>query len=196
VGHREELLTGARECLYDKGWGRTSARDIVAASKTNLASIGYHFGSKDALLTTALVELTSECAAALDHALTEDLDDDAVGPATPMDRFERAWVRVVDLVARDPRLASATAEAIAQAGRVPEVRAALAHAQETTRESLALMFHTAAEDDERTRVLGAFYQALLFGVMVQWAVDPRTAPTGHDLATALRAIVADGELPG
>ena len=34
------------------GLGKT-ARDIVAASGANLASIGYHFGSKEALLSAA-----------------------------------------------------------------------------------------------------------------------------------------------
>ncbi|NHW87893.1 helix-turn-helix transcriptional regulator, partial [Escherichia coli] len=46
MGHRERLLAGARNCLYERGYTRTTARDIVAASDTNLASIGYHFGSK------------------------------------------------------------------------------------------------------------------------------------------------------
>ena len=41
MGHREDLLEGAKRCLYEKGYARTTARDIVAASGTNLASIGY-----------------------------------------------------------------------------------------------------------------------------------------------------------
>lgn len=39
---------------------RTTARDIVKASGANLASIGYHYGSKDALLTQAFIELISD----------------------------------------------------------------------------------------------------------------------------------------
>jgi AcrR family transcriptional regulator len=195
VGHREDLLVGARECLYDQGWGATSARDIVAASKTNLASIGYHFGSKDALLTAALVSLTTDWAQALDGALTEAPDEGAgPGADTPMDRFERTWSRVIALVSGEDRLVTATVEALAQVRRVPEVRAALTAAQDRTREDLALMFHATGDDDERARVLGGFYQALLIGVMVQWVVEPSTAPSGSDLAAALRAIVADGEL--
>lgn len=187
MGHRDELLAGARECLHERGWGRTSARDIVAASDTNLASIGYHFGSKDALLTAALVELTGELPVALDKALTDAQGDGAA------DRLEATWTHVVDEIARDDGLVTAAMEALAQSGRVPEVRAALARAQELTREDLALTFHAAGEDEDRTRVLGGLYQALLLGVMVQWAVDPAGAPTGRDIAAALRAIVADGE---
>ena len=32
MGHREDLLAGAVRCLREKGYGRTTARDIVAAS--------------------------------------------------------------------------------------------------------------------------------------------------------------------
>ena len=71
MGHREELLDGAAQCLYDKGFGRTTARDVVGASGTNLASIGYHFGSKDALLTEALLKATAGWSEELDRALAE-----------------------------------------------------------------------------------------------------------------------------
>lgn len=52
MGHREDLLEGAKRCLLEKGYARTTARDIGAASGTNLASIGYHYGSKEALSTS------------------------------------------------------------------------------------------------------------------------------------------------
>jgi len=53
MGHREDLLAGAVRCLREKGYAHTTARDIVAASGTNLASIGYHYGSTKALLNAA-----------------------------------------------------------------------------------------------------------------------------------------------
>ena len=55
MGHREDLLVGAVACLREKGYARTTARDIVAASGTNLASIGYHYGSVTALLNAAVL---------------------------------------------------------------------------------------------------------------------------------------------
>jgi AcrR family transcriptional regulator len=57
MGHREDLLEGARRCLLEKGFVRTTARDIVKESGTNLASIGYHYGSKDALLAEAYISI-------------------------------------------------------------------------------------------------------------------------------------------
>jgi len=51
---RDQLLEGALLCLQTKGYARTTARDIAAASGANLASIGYHFGSKEGLLNAAV----------------------------------------------------------------------------------------------------------------------------------------------
>src|SRR5918996_291356 len=54
--HRDALLEGAITCIQEKGYARTTARDLVAASGTNLGSIGYHYGSKERLLNEALFE--------------------------------------------------------------------------------------------------------------------------------------------
>ena len=53
MGNREDLLAGAKRCLYEKGYASTTARDIATASGTSLAAIGYHFGSKEALMNQA-----------------------------------------------------------------------------------------------------------------------------------------------
>ena len=47
MGHKEDLLAGAKQVLIERGYSNTTARDVVAASHTNLASIGYHYGSLD-----------------------------------------------------------------------------------------------------------------------------------------------------
>jgi len=38
------------------------------------------------------------------------------------------------------------------------------------------------------RAVGSLHQALLSGVLIQWLIDPRRAPSATDLATALQAI--------
>src|SRR5437588_1514213 len=55
--HREQLVKGAIRCLQTKGYARTTSRHIPAASGANLASIGYHFGSKEALLNEAMIRI-------------------------------------------------------------------------------------------------------------------------------------------
>jgi AcrR family transcriptional regulator len=187
MGHREELLEGAAQCLYEKGFGRTTARDVVAASGTNLASIGYHFGSKDALLTEALLAATTAWGEELDHALTATDTS-----ADPQEHLEETWSRVVGLFSTQRRLWATHVEALAQAERLPELRSSLVEAQREVREGLALTFHTLPDDpeaaDRRAHVLGVVYQALLTGVMVQWLLDPDSAPSGADIAEGLRAI--------
>jgi AcrR family transcriptional regulator len=187
MGHREELLEGAAQCLHEKGFGRTTARDVVAASGTNLASIGYHFGSKDALLTEALLAATTAWGEELDHALTATDTS-----ADPQEHLEETWSRVVGLFSTQRRLWATHVEALAQAERLPELRSSLVEAQREVREGLALTFHTLPDDpeaaDRRAHVLGVVYQALLTGVMVQWLLDPDSAPSGADIAEGLRAI--------
>src|SRR5947209_6599317 len=92
MGNREDLLAGAKRCLYEKGYQATSARDIATAAGTSLAAIGYHFGGKEALLNTALVEAAKEWGDEMECALAADLDPDL----TPAERFEATWARVID----------------------------------------------------------------------------------------------------
>ncbi len=60
MGNREALIEGAKTCLREKGYTRTTARDIATAAGVSLAAIGYHFGSKDALLNEAMRQALSE----------------------------------------------------------------------------------------------------------------------------------------
>lgn len=60
MGNREDLLTGAVKCLKERGWARTTVRDIAAAAGVSHAAIGYHFGSREALLTQAFVQAMDE----------------------------------------------------------------------------------------------------------------------------------------
>jgi hypothetical protein len=45
-------------------------------------------------------------------------------------------------------------------------------------------------DERAVRTLGSFYLALMSGLMTQWLLDPQRAPSGRDLAEAVRTIVA------
>ncbi|MEV5878447.1 TetR/AcrR family transcriptional regulator [Streptomyces sp. NPDC052101] len=186
MGHREDLLVGAKRCLIEKGYARTTTRDIVAASGTNLASIGYHYGSKEALLNKALIDAVSDSASQLADAMTAGSD------AAPMDQFEAMWTRLIEQFATNKQLWLASFEVFAQIGRVPSVRDALADGIQQGREGMAQMFRgTAGEntDEQALLAVGSFYQALATGIMAQWLVDPERAPSGSDLALAMRTIM-------
>jgi len=188
MGHREDLLAGAKRCLYEKGYARTTARDIVAASGTNLASIGYHYGSKEALLNAALFQAIGEWGDELEAALAAETDPDA----SPLERFEQYWTRVLDTFASHRRLWAATFEIWGAIERVPELRQAVADGYQEARRGWAMLLSNidAAVDEKKALAVGSFYQALLTGVLTQWLIDPERAPSGQDLAEALREIVA------
>ncbi|MBB6170276.1 AcrR family transcriptional regulator [Nocardiopsis mwathae] len=180
------MLAGAKRCLYEKGYARTTARDIVAASNTNLASIGYHFGSKEALLNEALIQACTEWYEELERALVVELD-----PTTgAVDRFETVWSRIVELFEQHRSLWIANFEALAQIERAPEVRRILAESQQSVRDAMASWFpdQGAAGDEMPPPEVGALLQAMLMGVMAQWLIDPESAPGGRDLAIGLRRI--------
>jgi AcrR family transcriptional regulator len=189
MGHRELLLDGAKRCIYEKGYAQTTARDIVAASGTNLGSIGYHYGSTEALLTAALMEAIEDWSDELERALAADPHTGG----TPVERFEATWARIFESFSRHRQLWAASFDAFSLIERLPEVRAVFAEGMQQARPGLAALFGGVEEStiDERTsRTVGALYHALMSGVMVQWLVDPDHAPSARDLADGLRAIAA------
>jgi AcrR family transcriptional regulator len=189
MGNREDLLAAAKRCLYEKGYARTTARDIAAASGVSLAAIGYHFGSKEALLNAARIEALGDWWEELERTLAADAD---LG-AGPMERFEAIWTRVIESFAAQRPLWVAGFELLAQIDESPEVRAAVADAQQRARLGLAALFHhlDPTMDEKTAWRVGSFYLALLPGVMAQWLIDPEHAPSARDLAEALRTIAAD-----
>ncbi|WP_018829889.1 TetR/AcrR family transcriptional regulator [Salinispora tropica] len=186
MSHRERLLAGARNCLYERGYTRTTARDIVAASGTNLASIGYHFGSKEALLTAALVQAFEEWGVEVDRVLRDGTQPDL------MDRLESMWTDLVRSFGIHRPLWVAGIEAFALAEHLPALREQLAESYARARPALAtFVIRDGGEnvDDETRKAVGSFLLALMTGLTVQRLLDPAAAPSGKELAEALRLIV-------
>ena len=189
MGNREDLLAGAKRCLMEKGYSATTARDVAGAAGTSLAAIGYHFRTTRALLNEALVEAMAEWGEELQRALAED-----AGPeATPEQRFEAAWERIIESFARLRPLWAVQFELIAQLDRAPELREAFAGVTRQARLGLAQVFHRLDPglDESTALTLGAFHQALIGGVAAQWLVDPAAAPSARELTRALRVLAAE-----
>jgi AcrR family transcriptional regulator len=53
---RAKLLQGTLACLRWRGMAGTTSRDIAAAAGVNVAAITYHYGSKDELVSQALLQ--------------------------------------------------------------------------------------------------------------------------------------------
>ena len=192
MGHREDLLAGAVRCLREKGYAHTTARDIVAASGTNLASIGYHYGSTRALLNAAVLTAMDDFGAEMARAIGEpDPGPNALEPSA-LERFEQFWTRVIDSFQASSQVWLATFDIFTVAQRDPEVRAAVADGLEDGRKLWARLLYGVDDDadEEKTRAIGSLHQALVSGVLVQWLIDPDRAPSPADLAQAMAAIAA------
>jgi AcrR family transcriptional regulator len=186
MGHREDLLDGAKRCLLEKGYARTTARDIVAASGTNLGSIGYHYGSTQALMNAAMLAAIEEWGDRVGAALTAD-----AAPGT--DRLTGYWRRVIESFRADRELWIASVEALIQSEHSPELRTQLAGGIRQGRRGMVALLTGADEetvDDAATRSLGSVQMALLSGLMVQWLADPAHAPSAEEVVAGLRALAA------
>ncbi|MFG1907275.1 TetR/AcrR family transcriptional regulator [Kribbella sp. NPDC048928] len=208
MGNREALVEGAKSCLLEKGYGRTTARDIATAAGVSLAAIGYHFGSKDALLNEALRELlinewaTEVAATTTDAASTTDAgttDAGAEGAGTgraaarvPYEQFVGTWGQIAESL-QNPRMRAlwtAQFEVLSLGGSMPELVADLAKMQGEAREGLAQLFGGVGPDAdlEEIQAIGSLLQAMLLGVVAQRMFDPDSAPSGDELARSLRAL--------
>ena len=110
--------------------------------------------------------------------------------STPLERFAAIWTRILDTFEAQRSLWMATVEVTAQSERAPELRAFLADALQQGRLGLAEIFQgiDPVTDEHTAWMVGSLYQALMSGVVVQWLADPTRAPSGDDLANALRII--------
>ncbi|HEY0451920.1 TetR/AcrR family transcriptional regulator [Actinophytocola sp.] len=186
MGNREDLLAGAEECLYEKGYARTTARDIASRSGVSLAGIGYHFGSKEELLKQALREALEKWGNAVGAIMTSDFPTDRMA-----DRFAAIWQKVIESFQRSAKLWAVQFELLAVLEREPDLRMSFAEDTRQARIALADMFGVITEDDEEAVKIGALYQALLAGLAAQYLGDPESVPSGADLLEAVRLIAHD-----
>ncbi len=190
MGNREALLAGAKRCLLEKGYARTTVRDITAASGgVSMAAIGYHYGSREALLNEALIQALDEWGAQIQRAMAADADPDA----TPAEQFEAAWTQIIKSFTTHRPLWIAGLEAALQGEHSPELRKQLAAGQQEGRRGTVAWLQGVDEDavtDAAARSVGSVHMALISGLMAQWLTDPENAPSGREVVQGLRAIAA------
>lgn len=187
MGHREQLLTAARRLLEEKGYAHITTRDLVAASGTNLHSIGYHFGSKAGLLNAAIGEVFEQW--------TDQLAEIAMADpaATPVERGRRAWAALLDNLPNTRDLLLSYVEALAQAERTVSLRDQFAEQYRRCRRKVAALVAESLgdgtePDDRRCQAVASFVIAICDGLSVQWLLDPGGAPTSQELSEGLAAM--------
>lgn len=182
MGNREKLLEAARQCLFDKGYERTTVRDLASAAGVSMAAIGYHFGSKEALLNQALFE-------ALDSG------GQAFGPSSGDGDSDLGalWRRLIEAFSANKTFWIANLETVLRAQRDAGLREQVAAGLRQGRSGMAREVTGAAESElsEQTiRALGSVQLALVSGLMMQHLTDPESAPTAEEVLAGLRALAA------
>ncbi|OLT43983.1 TetR family transcriptional regulator [Saccharomonospora sp. CUA-673] len=187
MSQRDALLAGAKRCLAEKGYGRATARDVAAAAGANLGSIGYHFGSKDRLLSLAAIELTSEWGDAIESAARVAV----VG--SPVERLAALVAELARGVPGARDLQAAGLQVLAHAERDEELRPQVAEALTTARCQLAAVVlgrDEVAPGSSEERGVGFLAYAIVAGLVAQALLDPDTIADPDELQRAVQGLFA------
>lgn len=178
--NRQQLLDGTMRCLDLLPPEQITARVIANESGANLASIAYHFGSKDQLITEAMV-------ATLDRWLDEVADAlGAIGAADPAARFDRAAQIITRTSEEHVGLLKTFISSLSVALGDADVRAILVDGITRTWPVLASVL--GAGDDEAGRDAAGLVLSMFYGQMIQATLDPALALDEHRMTDALRRL--------
>ncbi|GAA1956207.1 TetR/AcrR family transcriptional regulator [Agromyces allii] len=185
MGNREDLLAGARKVIEEQGVAKATARDIAGAAGVSLAAIGYHFGSKEQLITEALLDALGT---AIGDGMGELIREGAAD--APIDGFARLWNGMPAVFADNREALLASLENTLRIVRNPVGREQMQAAVEGAYEGIAEEFAAAHPDlgDERARALSEFSFALVQGLAILWLLNPEGTPSGDRLASAVRTL--------
>ncbi|BAW07017.1 TetR/AcrR family transcriptional regulator [Nocardia seriolae] len=185
MGNREDLLEGARRAVLARGLAKVTARDIASAAGVSLAAIGYHFGSKDKLVTEAItIGVGSEIGDGMEAAIR-----DAGEGRTLWESLADTWNGFVEVVHRNRDGILLSTENGIQIARDPEQQVFMAQASAIAHRDIAATVrqsHPELSEDEAAAV-----GQLLFLLFQGLAVQKLIAPTAELLdGDALRTAVA------
>ena len=174
--NRDQLIEGALRCLERLPAERITARAIADEADANLASIGYHFGSKDDLVTVAVIEGLDRWLAEIERMLG------GLQSTTAVDRFRRGGAVIRETRQRHTGLAQTFFAALAKAAHDARVRAQLAEGFRKTRPAVAALFELGGDEvglDAAGLALAQFY-----GLLLQTLLDPALDIDGDRLQQA------------
>ncbi|MGH2988016.1 MAG: TetR/AcrR family transcriptional regulator [Solirubrobacterales bacterium] len=174
--NRSNLIEGTLRCLERLPPERVTARAIAAESGANLASIAYHFGSKDELVTQAAIEGLDRWLAEVAAGLGE------VGSQEPAARLRRAGEVIETSRKRHTGLARNYVSALAKAQHDPRVKATLAEGFRGSRPEIASLLGLGS--DRAGRDAAGLVLALFHGLLLQVLLDPSLAIEGERMQRA------------
>jgi AcrR family transcriptional regulator len=186
MGNREDLLAGARKVIIERGVANATARDIAAAAGVSLAAIGYHFGSKERLLTAAL---TDAVGTAIGDGMGELIRDGASQP--PLESFAHLWNGVPGIFAANRDAILASFENSLRIVRDPDAQqqmnAAITEALRGIAEDLRAAHPHLSVD--QAQALAQLDFVLVQGLALLWLLSPDgDVPSGDRFADAITAL--------
>ena len=174
--NRANLIEGTLRCLERLPPERITSRAIAEESGANLASIAYHFGSKDALVTKAAI-------AGLDRWLDDvsaRLGD--LASQEPAERLRRAGEAIEASRRRHTGLARNYVAALAKAQHDDRIRELLADGFRRTRPTIAALLDLG--DDQAGEDAAGVLLAQFHGLLYQVLLDPDLAIEGERMQRA------------
>ncbi len=170
---RSDLLAASREVILERGLASATAREVTGRAHANLASIGYHFGSKDELLAQALVAEVEDLVQPVLAALGSEQE--------PASRATDAVALLNDLFTTVQQRVPALMAALAMAPHNPAVRTRLADLVDDVRGRLARDIEGQVVAGQLASWVEPFAMASLIvavvqGVVVSAALDPEPSP--------------------
>ncbi len=189
VDNRAALVKGARRCLEQIGYARTTARDVASAAGVSLGAIGYHFGSKEELLNEAIAEGFQDW---IDSFAILIRDAGELGADVLV---RRAIPQFFALLENSRPLLIAFIEAMSQAEHVPVLKAQLAEQYRQSRVTATEMITATigpqlAAAGLAPTTLSSVLLALVDGLITQYLVDPDAAPGAGDLLAFYDALAS------
>jgi AcrR family transcriptional regulator len=180
--NRQSLIEGTLRCLERFPAERVTTRAIASESGANVASITYHFGSKDRLVTEAVIGGLDRWLAEIGRGMEEAAGSD------PRARMLRAAEMVEASRRRHAGLARTFVAALAKAQHDPAVREALAAGFRRTRPAVADLLGLGADQagEDAAGLMVAMFDGLLF----QALLDPGLAIEGEAMPCALARLRA------
>jgi len=178
---RSALLEATVSCLGRMPLEQLSARTLAQESGANLASIGYHYGSKDGLVTAAVVESLDRWLDSIGARLA--LVDPDTKPAT---RFHQAAAAVDRTRTEQDAVARSFVAALARGLHDDVVAGHLIEGFQHTRPRVAELLGLGA--DSEASDAGALVHAMFIGLLVQSLLSDELAMDADRLLAGLRRI--------
>lgn len=187
MGNREDLLTGARKAVLERGLAKVTARDIASAAGVSLAAIGYHFGTKDRLISEAIAETVgSKIGDGMERAIR-----DAGEGGTPAQSLAATWDGLLEVIERNRDALLLSVENGVQIARSPESQLYMAEASDEAYAEIAGVLRETYSDLEvgDAEAVAKVLFLLFSGVGLQWLIAPTGAPLrGDDVVRAMRVL--------